>query len=181
MTAALNAAAGERGQIRVFALDMAPEDARALRAPGAADDALGVIGLDPRQIEIIAIADLGDMGLAGYLTEGCGIPRDRIAADLPRLNALTGHVMIVFSRAFGGRETALWPVPQLDPVGSYATAPTDWSAAAPLRAASALPGSAGPGRTPPRAIRAALRRAGAAVFAVFVLIVAAVLALAVLR
>ncbi len=46
----LTLSAGERGVIRLFALDMRPEEAKFLHEPGAADQVLGVSGLDPEQI-----------------------------------------------------------------------------------------------------------------------------------
>ena len=66
--------AGERGLIRVFDLDMRPEQIKFLREPGALAQVLGIEDLNLDQVEIFPITDLEDLGLVGYLTEGSGVP-----------------------------------------------------------------------------------------------------------
>ena len=165
----LTVAAGEAGLVRIFALDMPPQRAEFLREPGAADQVLGVAGLDPAQIDIIRIRDLEDLGLAGYLAEGLGIPAPEIDRARPALDALEGWVMVLRSRAFGGRAATLSPDPALRPVALLREAGTDWRAD-PLRAESARPHSAPP--LPPRRARAAARRTGGAIFAVVMALIA---------
>lgn len=169
---ALAVPAGERGRVRVFALDMRPEQAEFLREPGAADQLLGADGLDPAHIDIIRLRDLEDLGLAGYLTEGCGIPENQIAPDRDRLAALDGYAMVLRSRAFGGRAATLAPAPELRLVATYTEPGTDWSSE-PIAAASARPHSAPP--LSPRAARSRARRIGGALFAVVMALVALVL------
>lgn len=120
--------AGERGHIRVFRLDMRPEQARFLREPGALAQVLGIDGIDLGHVEIFPLGDLEDLGLAGYLTEGCGIPAEDIAADRETLDALEGHVLLLRSRAFQGAETRLTPAEQIIPVATYAEPDPKWSA-----------------------------------------------------
>ncbi|MCB1365782.1 MAG: hypothetical protein KDK02_16830 [Rhodobacteraceae bacterium] len=172
----LTARAGEKGIVRLFALDMAPEQARFLREPGAAAQALGLASLEPGQVDIFAVSDLDDLGLEGYLTEGAGIAPDRVAADRARLRALEGWVMVVRSPAFGGRAAQIRPQAGVRLIGVYAEPGTDWTSDGAIETASARPGGAG-ARPAPREARARSRRAGAAVFAVVMLIVAAVVLL----
>lgn len=154
---------GERGLVRVFALDMAPEEARFLAEPGAVDQVLGVTGLDPDHVDVIAVRDLDDLGLAGYLAEGAGIPADQI--DAGALDAVTGHVLILRSRAFGGHAATLTPSPKLHLIGLYSETPTDWTARPePARDLSR--------RTPPREARSQARWLG---FSFFVVVVALML------
>lgn len=169
---ALTIPAGEHGRVRVFALDMPPEQAEFLREPGAADQVLGAEGLDPAHIDIIRIADLEDLGLAGYLTEGCGIPEDQIDPDRTRLAALQGYAMVLRSRAFAGRAATLAPAPELTLIASYTEPGTDWSAE-PLHSDSARPYSAP--RVSPRAARSRARRIGGALFAVVMILIGLVL------
>ena len=159
---------GEYGRIRVFALDMRAERAEFLREPGAAEQVLGVSGLDPAQIDVIRIADLEDLGLAGYLTEGCGLGEDQIAPDRERLAALEGHVMVVRSRAFKGQAATLAPEPEVRLIATYDEPGTGW-AASPIRAESAEPYSAP--RQSPRKARARARRIGGGLFAVVMLLI----------
>ena len=84
----LDISAGERGVIRLFALDMRPEEAKFLREPGAADQILGVTGLDPEQIDVFPVSDLEDLGLYGYLSEGCGVSEDQL--DRAKLESVDG-------------------------------------------------------------------------------------------
>lgn len=168
--------AGETGIVRLFSLNMRPEQARFLQEPGAAAQALGVAELDPEQVDIFEVSDLEDLGLEGYLAEGAGIPADRIARDRDRLRALTGWVMAVRSRAFGGKPTELKPAKTLDLIGVFAEPGTDWSGGH-IETDSTRPGN-GP-QLSPRAARAQSQRIGAGVFAV-VMLVLAVIAYAVL-
>jgi len=160
---------GEHGRIRVFALDMRPEQAAFLREPGAVDQVLGLAGLDPAQIDVIRIADLEDLGLAGYLTEGCGLPQEQIAPDREMLAALEGHVIVLRSRAFGGKAAVIAPQPEVRLVATYDEPDSDWSAQ-PLRSDSALPYSAP--RQSPRAARDRARRIGGSLFAVVMVLIA---------
>lgn len=172
MSDPLTIAAGEHGVTRVFALEMRPEQAEFLREPGAADQVLGGTNLDPAQIDVIRLSDLEELGLAGYLLEGCGIPEDQIAPDRARLAALKGYVLVLRSRAFGGRAAQLAPAPGVRLIASYAEPTTDWRGET-LSAESARPYSAP--RPSPRAARARARRIGGALFGVVMALILLVL------
>ncbi|MEX0277975.1 MAG: hypothetical protein AB3N19_10685 [Ruegeria sp.] len=154
----------ERGVIRLFALDMRPEEAKFLREPGAVDQVLGVEGLDPEQIDIFPVADLDDLGLFGYLHEGCGVSEDQL--NRTKLEAVEGWVMVVRSAAFGGRAATLSPDPRLHLIGLFTEEATNWTggrikteSAKPFSAPQTLPDDDTP------------RRVGSSLVALIVLIV----------
>lgn len=134
----LTVAATERGGLRVFALSMNTEQAQLLRDdPRAMASALGV-DMDTAQAEVIAIDDLEGVGLVHYLSEGMGVPMERLTDDRPRLAALAGYVLIVLSSAFGGQSVALKPIPELTLIGAYQQHLPDWTPA-PVTSDSAKP------------------------------------------
>ncbi|WP_264211024.1 hypothetical protein [Leisingera thetidis] len=167
MTGAIHIPAGERGVIRLFALDMRPEQAAFLKEPGALAQVLGIEALDMEQVEIFPVSDLEDIGLTGYLTDGCGVPRAQVEEDRGMLETLEGHVLLIRSRAFSDAETRLTPADQITLAGTYGERQTDWSAP-PATADSAKPYSAP--KLPPRAARSQARRIGAVLFAVVMLL-----------
>lgn len=162
-TTSLTVPAGERDILRLFSLNMPAEQARFLSEPGAVDQLLGVTDLDPTQIEIIALHDLEELGLAGYLTDGCAIPASQISRAA--LEALTGYVLLLRSRTFGGRALTLKPTSQLALVASYTEPATDWSADPMTTSTIAR-------RSPPRAARSRARRIGLALFSVMMTLIA---------
>ena len=164
--------AGERGLIRVFDLDMRPEQIKFLREPGALAQVLGIEDLNLDQVEIFPITDLEDLGLVGYLTEGSGVPVERLADDRERLAELSGHVMLIRSRAFGGEETHLTPAAQITFIGAYGEERTQWTGPA-IQTESAEPYSAP--HLSPRDNRAKARRIGASLFTVVMLLLLALL------
>ena len=168
MTAPLTIPADERGLLRLFSLDMPAEQARFLSEPGAAAQMLGVDDLDPAQTDIIALDDLADIGLSQYLIDGFSIPPDQI--DIPTLTALSGHVMLVRSRAFRNRATTVTPAPQLTLIATFTEPQTDWSAP-PMQTPSAHL------RPSPRTIRSETRRLGFALFAFTMVLVVAIVIL----
>jgi hypothetical protein len=170
MTDPLTVRAGEKGVVRLFGLDMPPEQARFLREPGAAAQVLGVPDLDPDQVEVFAIADLEGVGLDGYLASGHGIPDPEIAPHRPRLQAVTGWAMVVRSRAFGGKAVQLAPVDGVRLIAAFTEPGTDWSSAGRIETDSARRR----GATAPRATRARAQRIGGTVFALVIVIVVAI-------
>lgn len=104
--------------VRVFRAALSPEDmqrdkARLLSA------LLGDPDLDPAHVEVFDVADLSDIGLAGYLTEGLGVPDSALDADRGMLQAIRGPVLILRSKALHGREGTLTLDPRLSLVGTY--------------------------------------------------------------
>ena len=168
MSATISVPAGDRDTLWLFQLDMPREQARFLAEPGAVAQMLGIDTKgpipDPAQIEIINTKDLAGVGLVHYLTDGFSIPADQI--DKPAIEALTGYVLILRARAFGGEALTLTPAAQLKLVARYQETPTDWTAAPMLHTgATKAP-------TPPRAARSQARRLGATLFAIIMALVA---------
>ncbi|MGV6850198.1 MAG: hypothetical protein ACWA5A_17630 [Marinibacterium sp.] len=168
----------ERGRVRVFALSMSRDEVRRLDAPNRLAEALGTdIPPLPGRVEVLAVSDLEGVGLAGYLIEGCGVPQEVIDRDRARLDALDGHVLLLYSRAFGDRTVTLDPVPQLTLIGTYAES-RPAPPGPPVDSDSARPGT-GPAREAPRAFRARARRTGAVLFVFFMALLAVVVYLVV--
>lgn len=169
MTDPLQVRAGERGVIRLFALDLPPEQVTFLREPGALAQVLGVQTLDETQADILKPEDLGEIGLSGYLVDGAGVPPSQIAPDAARLDARKGAVLVLRSRAFDGAAT-IAPAPGVRLIGTYGETLPDWGGAEPIATASAHPAPVSP-----RARRDRARRIGGSVFAVVMLALAAIL------
>lgn len=115
---ALAIPAHDRDGIRVFTARLTPQDLNRDKARLAAE-LLGDPDLDPAFIEIFDLADLGGVGLSGYLTDGLGVPEAALSADRAQLEALTGPVLILLSKALHGREVTLTLDPRLSLVATY--------------------------------------------------------------
>jgi hypothetical protein len=112
----------ERGVTRVFAVDLPKAGAEALREDGGAaiSTALGSGPLDMAHVELFPVSDLGPLALSDYLIAGAGLPKEAILAERSDLDALTGHVLILHSRAFQGQPADLRPKPPLRWVATHA-------------------------------------------------------------
>lgn len=148
---------GERGVVRVFALSMDDQDAKALRAneppegdggPRPVEAALGVSDIDTDFVEVFALSDIREIGLDGYLEDGNGIEPAQLAPDRGKLTALEGWVMVVYSAAFGGKGAEVRPAPDLTLVGTYSEPGVDWSDRSRLTTAGAE-GTVAPAETKP--------------------------------
>ena len=161
---------GERRVVRLFALDMPREQIRFLRdEAGAVADKLGVETIDANHVDILKLADLDELGLTGYLIEGCGISEAETEPDRAMLSALDGYVMAVFSRAFDDRAETLVPGQGLRLLRVYGQPSTDWSAAPAPRNADIPGGRIG---VSPRTARTEARRIGGTIFAIFMVLIA---------
>jgi hypothetical protein len=104
--------------VRVFQAALTPEEMQRDKA-GLVPAILGDPDLDPAYVELFYVADLSDIGLAGYLTEGLGIPEAELEADRARLDAVRGPVLVLLSKALHGRAVTLTPDPRLVLIGTY--------------------------------------------------------------
>lgn len=102
--------------VRVFAVDDPPD--RHLPEQ-AVHDALDAQHLNVDEIELFDVSDLQGLGLSAYLHEGHGIPEVQLADMRARLDALTGRVLLLPSRAFGGRAQIIAPRHPLRLVGTF--------------------------------------------------------------
>lgn len=141
MSDRMQVSATEAGLVRVFAIDLPPDGIAGFTDPDSPDiatirDALGAVVLSPDHVDLVRLADLGALGLDGYLTEGLGVAADEIAPDRARLRALTGYVLVLPSRAFAGTAQVLTPRAPLRWIGTYAE-PQAQSDFTPLRSEGA--------------------------------------------
>ena len=138
--------------------------------------ALGLAGLSPASVETFHTSDLADYGLERYLTEAHGMDPASVGPDTERLAALTGPVVLLFSRDLPGEAAKIDPVPPLAFVGRY-DAPYHLVPAAPRSPREStrgeLSGPAGPDPEP-----GLLRRPLIATLVVLVLLAALVVMLA---
>jgi len=111
--------AHDRLGVRVFTAALTPEDMQRDKA-GLVVKLLGDPDLDPAHVELFDVADLSDIGLAGYLTEGLGVPDAALEADRTVLQELKGPVLVLLSKALHGRAVTLTPDPRLTLIGTYA-------------------------------------------------------------
>lgn len=145
--------ANESGVVRVFDLDLPQAEIAAMKEgpiDGMTDPAAQLLGLRQLRrdgIEIFPVTDLAGLGLPGYLSQGGGIPEAALAADAERLTAISGHVMIVYSRAFDGDAATLKPDPRLTLVGAYAE-PRDSGIPEKMKSEAAEPYSGTPNHPP---------------------------------
>lgn len=109
----------ERGVVRIFTTDLDPEGGAAITAENVHRLLGAELDLDVRGIEVFPSKAIEAIGLAGYLTQGYGIPEEDLKGREAALDALKGLVVLVASRAFDGKETSLEPNPALRFVGLF--------------------------------------------------------------
>lgn len=125
MSETFQVSATEHGVIRVFMVNLSAEEAARFAenpdgaTPAPVNRALGVDELDHAYVELVALNNLAGVGLAGYLVEGLGVAEADVAPYRSRLNGMSGHVLIVLSKAFGGRAATITPVAPLKWIGTY--------------------------------------------------------------
>lgn len=119
--------AQEHGLIRIFAVDLPSEEIKAFKSRTFEGDedkwplryALGATYLDEDFVECFDIADLEELGLAGYMTQGLGIAQADVAEARAQIDQLSGHVVIVLSNAFDGIEQTLSTRAPLKWIGTF--------------------------------------------------------------
>lgn len=119
MSARIDIPASERGKTRVFAVNLPWAEAQATTAQAL----LGVEDLPEGAATLFPVADLADIGLTGYLTEGLGLSDDQIAVDKSKLSALDGFVLVLVSNLLKGQAVTVDPGPNLTLIGTYLDVP----------------------------------------------------------
>ncbi len=112
----------EHGVVRVFAVDLAAEQLTGFNRQNGTwplQEALGAEVLEADHVDLFAVSDLDELGLTGYLEQGYGMDPEDLADMRVRLNALSGHVLIVTSRAFAGQAQTLKPRAPLRLIASF--------------------------------------------------------------
>jgi hypothetical protein len=122
MSAPMKISNTESGIVRLFTVDLPPEEiakftTRNGRWPLA--EALGADALDPEYIDVFDVSDLQGLGLSTYLTDGHGIPAGQLDPMRARLEALQGTVMVITSRAFSGQAQTITPRAPLNLIASF--------------------------------------------------------------
>lgn len=158
MSTRLDIPAHEAHVVRVFSVI---ETVGAPLGDAAVMAALGAQGEDGEvqgtEIELFDLSDLGAMPLTDYLAEGHGIAHAELDPMRAQLDGLTGRVLIVPSRAFGGRATRLRVGRGLRLVGRFAedVSPVRFDPLPAGGAGGSLAPTAHTGRTGRRAARLA--------------------------
>lgn len=128
MTDPLHVRDAEFGTVRIFGLrgteaeiarmtERRPDAEGKLHWPLLAE--LGVDHLDESHVEVFDVAQLGDIGLTGYMEEGLGIPAAEIAAHRALLENEGGKVVILLAGAFGGQAAQIAPSDKLTFLGLF--------------------------------------------------------------
>ena len=124
MSGKIDIPAREIGVTRVFAVNLPPEEARrwddeAGRGDGSLETALGAQSLDHKYVDVIDTEAFRGEGLTKYLIEGIGLTEKSVAHDRARLDALSGYVLVLTSRAFAGAEQTIRPTAVVTLIGTY--------------------------------------------------------------
>lgn len=144
----MQVSATEHGLVRLFAVDLPPEQIPQFRdmpddiADWPITKALGATTLDADHIELFDLQDLDDLGLTGYMVEGLGIAEADVKEDAARLSSQKGWILVVLSSAFEGIAQRLSPKSPLRWIGTYK------EEKAPVQFAP-LPDKSAKGTTPP--------------------------------
>ena len=107
--------AGEAGVIRLYRVngEMGVEEVAG---------ALGTGPLAESHVEVIAPGDLQGVGLSRYLIDGVGADEAEVMPVAGQLDAVSGPVVLVLSRAFGGEEREIAAGPRLEPLARFGEA-----------------------------------------------------------
>lgn len=125
MTADLDISTAPYRSVWIFALDLPESDIDDFAHETIEDDAhnwpLGTaLGIEPFPdhdfVEVLDLEALRAYGFSNYLTEGNGLD---IGDDAEMLDALTGHVLLVFSQGVEKGQTAFVPQAPLTFVSRY--------------------------------------------------------------
>jgi hypothetical protein len=110
--------AHDRLGVRVFTVALTPDEMQRDKATFV-QTLLGDPDIDPAYVELFDVADLSDIGLAGFLSEGLGVPEAALESDRILLQGLKGPVLVLLSKALHGRAVTLTPDPRLTLIGTY--------------------------------------------------------------
>jgi hypothetical protein len=102
----------EAGVVRIFDVDLDRAEAETFNRRNGSwplKDALGAETLDPHHVDLIQVEDLTGFGLHQYLEEGLGVSWDDLEDQHVVIEGLTGMVLVIGSRAFGGLAQVLTP------------------------------------------------------------------------
>lgn len=131
----------ERDVLRLFALDLPEDEAQHFVTQKGyvwpLRDALGADRLRTDFVDLVHVADLGDMPLSRYLREAHGVTEDSLAGMRDRVDALEGAVIALPAQAFDGTTQTLEVRAPLRWIGTFGEERAD-PARASLRSDAAL-------------------------------------------
>ncbi len=115
----------DRSTLRVFQLDLPAEAVERFTVQAGTGEwplkyALGATTLRNGFVDVVDIRDLEKMSVSKYLAEAHSAAGEDFKADRSRLDALTGHLVILPAQAFDNTSQTLTIAPQLRLIGSYA-------------------------------------------------------------
>ena len=106
--------ANDHGQIRIFGTDVPLPVGLSGKTPEGFAAAFGYADLDPTYVDVLQLDDLGGLSLADYVRQGYDVTLDAI--DAAALATLSGHAVLIMSRATGGKAATLNPAPGIQHV-----------------------------------------------------------------
>ena len=115
----------ETDTLRLFHLDLPREAVERFVTQAGTGEwplqyGLGAKRLRPAFVDVVDIRDLGDMALSQYLTEAHGAGGEDFRQMRPRIDALTGHVVILPAQAFDNTSQELSVATPLRWIGTFA-------------------------------------------------------------
>jgi len=131
----------ERGVVRVFHVDLPREAVERFTTQAGTGEwplqyALGAKSLRQAFVEVIDLRDLGEMPLSQYLVNAHDVSGPEFDSTRPRLDALTGFVLVLPSQAFDRTEQDLTISSPLRWIGTF-NEPEPATRGAPVRSAAA--------------------------------------------
>jgi len=109
----------DRTNVFVFLIELPEDDAASFANDSAAiGHALDTV-IDATHVVQFPLSDLEGVGLTEYLIEGMGLSEGAVEADVLKLDALRGHVLILKGSAFMGETLDTLARPPLLHVGTY--------------------------------------------------------------
>jgi hypothetical protein len=135
----------ERDVLRLFALDLPPDEAGTFVEGEGLREALGAEALRPDFVDVIRMDDLGEMPLSTYLQSAHGVTDEAISDTRAQVDGLTGVVLALPAQAFGGVSQTLTVKAPLRWVGTFGEERPETAAPAlHSRAARGTPGGGKP-------------------------------------
>ena len=151
--------AGERGVVRLFALNnQLSMEIHQSGLAGNLSRAFGLAEMHDDDVQLVKTEEISDVGLAAFLIEAYDIDPAEIALYDDTLKTISGEIAIVRSGAFAGHMAELKTDGAATLIAAFGEPVTDWSATR-LQTRSAH------SRISPRAARASARRIGFSLFA----------------
>lgn len=147
---------GEGGILRLFRLDTdTPDGAKLLTALTSQDEdaskpaaaALGADDVDPWWVTVVRTAEIADLGLQTFLSQGYDVSSDQLSEAAETLRNAEGTLILVQSPAFRGRAETIRPASYLEPLTALDTkrrpAPAEPMAQAKVASVDRVPPAAG--------------------------------------